>query len=201
MRQVQPPSARHRIENNFASLRITIPSRRNWILVAFLSVWSAGWAFGEIAAGSILVTQLIALLTGKHLLPGMTGAMGVGANLFLLLWLAFWTVGGGVALYTLFWMLAGKEVIDVSGESLVIRKMVLGFSRPKQYNTAYVDHLRLSPTAQYSYRAMGTMGGTLAFDYGAQTVYFAAGATEPEAQEIYAAIKDRFPNLTKGVEA
>jgi hypothetical protein len=91
----------------------------------------------------------------------------------------------------------------VSGQSIIIRRLVLGFSRPKEYLAEHVKDLRASPM-QMSARGWpmganfwGLSGGTLAFDYGARAFYCASGADEAEARQIVAVIKGRFPALAR----
>ncbi|MGB9593008.1 MAG: hypothetical protein ACPL7R_02580, partial [Anaerolineae bacterium] len=67
---------RYAVEDTFTALRITIPARRNWLLVLFLGFWLGGWATGEVVVGALL-------------LRGQTPDVGEGAGmLFMAFWLA-----------------------------------------------------------------------------------------------------------------
>lgn len=187
-----PRASRYAIRDDFATLRITIPARRNWFTVLFLGFWLTGWAAGEIIVGGMLVRGVLAMLRGQ------APDFGVGAGmLFMLIWLAFWTFGGAFALVTWLWNLAGKETVLIDGEALTIYKTVLGLGPAKRYDAAYVDRLRV---AEESGDSQGPWSGGLAFDYGGKTVRFGAGLTPAEARDVLARIADRFPALTRGVE-
>ncbi len=192
MAEFQPSAPRYTIEDSFAALRITIPARRNWLVILFLGFWLGGWATGELFAGATLVRGLAAILSGR--VPDIGSAAG---TLFIAIWLALWTVGGGFALLIWLWNLAGKEVVVIDGESLTIQKTVLGIGPRKQYEAAYVDRLRVSEDYGGS---QGPWAGALTFDYGGSTVRFGAGLTPVEARDVLARIADRFPSLTRGLE-
>lgn len=189
MASVRPGVPRYTIQDDFATLRITVPTRRNWVLMLFLGVWLTGWAAGEIIVGALFVRGILALLRGQ------TPDIGVGAGLlFMGIWLTFWTVGGGFALVTWLWNLAGKEIITLDGNALTIRKAVWGVGPAKRYDFAYVDRLRVSADSQ------GPWAEGLAFDYGADMIRFGRGLSPAEAHEVWTRIADRFPTLTRGLE-
>lgn len=192
MGQNAPGAARYEIRDDFATLRITIPARRSWFTVLFLGFWLMGWATGEIIVGGMLLRGILATLGGQT--PDVAEG---GGMLFMGVWLAFWTVGGGFALVTWLWNLAGKETILMDGEALTIYRTVFGLGPAKRYAAAYVDRLRVSEDSGDS---RGPWSGGLAFDYGGRTVRFGAGLTPAEARDVWARIADRFPALTRGLE-
>src|SRR5438046_4390217 len=105
---VRPPAPRSRIEEDGATLRITIPSQKQLYLIVFMSVWLIPWALGELTVGGIIVGGLTALLTGNVAgAPGVIPALA-GGGLFLLVWFIGWTVGGLWALYVWLWQVSGK---------------------------------------------------------------------------------------------
>lgn len=187
-----PGAARYDIRDDFATLRIAIPAPRSWLLILFLGFWLTGWAAGEIIVGGLFLRGILAMLSGQ------TPDIGEGAGmLFMGVWLALWTVGGGFALVTWLWNLAGKETVLVDGEALTIYRTVFGIGTAKRYAAAYVDRLRASEDSADS---QGPWSGGLAFDYGGKTVRFGAGLTPAEARDVLARIADRFPALTRGLE-
>jgi len=192
MAPTMPGKPRYTVEDTFAALRITIPARRNWPVVLFLGFWLGGWAIGEVIVGALLLRDVLALLNGQ------TPDTGQGAGmLFMALWLTLWTLGGGFALVTWLWNLAGKEVVVIDGESLTLWKAVFGVGPSRRYEAAYVDRLRASGGSDGS---QGPWSGGLAFDYAGSTVRFGAGLTPDEARDLVALIGDRFPSLTRGPE-
>ena len=107
--KVEPSQPRFRWEDHLGRLRVTLPARRNWLVLIFLSAWLVGWVFGEV----MVPTQLF----------GRTGKTGV--DLFAAAWLVMWTIGGGFAIYIWLWNLVGREAIDV--DSLGALAVVLVF--------------------------------------------------------------------------
>lgn len=194
---VVPPLPRFSVETLETGTCITIPSRKNWFAIAFLGFWLMGWAFGEIAVLGVVGTSIFAALSGKAT-EASAGFLGVSG--FLLIWLAGWTVGGGFALYTFFWQVAGKEVIEVSNSAITIAQKIFSFSRPKEYESTHIQALRVSPPIQSMFspwsnagRFWGIGDGLIAFDYGAKTYRFGSGLDEAEAKMILSEITQRHP--------
>jgi hypothetical protein len=186
---IKPYSARHTTEDLGTTLQITIPSQKQWFQIIFLCVWLTGWLVGEITVSG-------ALLIGNPSGPPVP---------FLLVWLLGWTLGGAYSLYMLSWLLFGKEIIAVSAQSLITKRVVLGLGFPKEYSAEYVRALRISATANAQSMSSwtrtnafyGMSGGWIAFDYGAKTIHFGAGIDEAEAKQILAEIGRRFPQYHK----
>jgi len=183
---IKPYSARHTMDDLLDSLKITIPSQKQWFHILFISFWMVGWAFGEFTAVSSLVS----------------GNGFGGSSLFMIAWLGGWTVGGGYAMYILLWQLSGNEIIQVSNSGITTSRTILGFGFfPKEYSSEYIKALRVSapmnPNDIFGWsrasRFYGTGGGLLAFDYGAKTVNFGVGIDEAEAKQILSEIQQRYP--------
>lgn len=192
MADVAPGAPRYTIQDDFATLRVAIPAPRNWLTILFLGFWLMGWAVGEIIVGALFLRGVFAALRGQT--PNVGESAGM---LFMGVWLLLWTLGGGFALLTWLWGLAGKEIIVVDGEGLTVRRAVFGIGPAKRYAAAYVDRLRL---ADESGASSGPWGGGLVFDYGDETIRLGAGLNPSEAREVLARIADRFPALTRGLE-
>jgi len=177
----RPP--RYIVQDRLSSLQFSIPGRRNWPVVIFVGIWLVGWAAGEVTVSVIILGQL----------PGLSGD-----GLFLLFWLALWTVGGAAAIRAWLRALASKEIVSVDAETLSVKQAVAGIGRRKEYAAAYVDNLRVEP--YYGSSSGQSSGHCLAFDYGGDTVRFGTNLNEAEAEQVLALIRSRFPDLTKGVE-
>ena len=183
---IKPYSARHATEDTVDSFRITIPSQKQWFQILFIGFWLVGWAFGEFTvAGS--------LISGK--------GFG-GASLFMIAWLGGWTIGGGYAMYILFWQLLGSEIIHVSNSGITTSRSILGFGLfPKEYSSEHIKALRVSASVSTNdmfgwsraSRFYGMGSGIIAFDYGARTVNFGTGIDEAEAKQILSEIQQRYP--------
>ena len=51
----KPTNGRARINQDFNSLNISIPSKKNWFIIIFMTAWMGGWVMGETSAiGAIL---------------------------------------------------------------------------------------------------------------------------------------------------
>ncbi len=199
------PKQRHSMQDEGSSLKVVIPSRKNYFAMFFLGFWLLGWAFGEIMVGGIFLAGIVQLLfKTPEILPevGKGGIAGLfGGGLFMLVWLAIWTAGGGYALYTFLWQLTGKENIEVSFDLIKIQRAIFGFGRTKEYAATHIKDLRVTPWAadhnifgwSRASSVWGTSGGLLAFDYGAKTFRFAAGIDEAEAKQILEKVVARFP--------
>jgi hypothetical protein len=198
MRIVQPLAPRHNFEDEGTLLKISIPSRKNWLIISFFAAWLIGWAFGEITTGAILLKGVLALFSRFNPLPAESGSTPEGVDLFLIVWFIGWTLGGGFALYAFFWQVAGREVVEVSHNSVLLRREIFSLGRSMEYLAEHVKDLRVSPydpkTSKWG-RNMdyGLAGGFLAFDYGAKTIHFGAGVDEAEAKQILQTIQLRYP--------
>ncbi len=188
MPPVKPIAQRHYSEDIGNRLFITIPSRKNWFLIPFLGVWLAGWAFGEIMVGGIILGGLL----GK----GFDGP----PVLFLFVWFIGWTIGGAFAIYAFFWQLIGREEIEVTSYSIVISQVVMMFRRSKEYTSEHIKDLRISPMGlnemhkwSRSWAMYGIGGGVIVFDYGAGTIRLGNGIDEAEGKQIIAEIQQKYP--------
>lgn len=195
----QPALPRYTSENTGFSLKIIIPSKKNWFIIIFLGFWLTFWAVAEVGVGGGMLVGVIQMLfEGKFLELLVEGLFG---GLFMLIWFTLWTVGGGFALYTWFWNMTGKKVIEVTGESVQIAHRIFSFGKPKEYTVSHIKDLRTVPTiwhGLWSFRratrfTWGVPPGTLAFDYGAKTVNFGSGCEEAEAKMILKEIWQAYP--------
>lgn len=83
-------------------LGIHIPPARRLGPVAFLSLWLCGWAAGEFFA----LRELF------------SGGIGV-PDLFLLVWIVPWTLGGAGVVWVIAWQLFGVERLFFTADALV----------------------------------------------------------------------------------
>ena len=115
------------------------------------------------------------------------GGSDTEGSWFLTFWLVGWTVGGGLAIYIWFWMLAGIERVILGADSLLVRKEIFGVGRGKEYSLEHVSNVRVAPPSDpwsSGMRFWGVGGGLVAFDYGAKTFRFGNGLDEAEASMI-----------------
>jgi hypothetical protein len=92
---------------------------------AFLSVWLCGWAAGEAFVLFVLGAGAVALATGQPAMgrdqPAALGpALAVGG--FLVVWLAFWTLGGMAAMRELLRLLWAEDHLAACPEGLLLSR-------------------------------------------------------------------------------
>jgi len=102
---------------------------------AFLAVWLAFWAVGEVLVIGILAQGGWALFTGQPPAAGrelLPTAPALLAGVFMLAWLAFWTLGGLMAWQELFRLIWSSDRILARGDGLDLVRQV-GFFRSRQF--------------------------------------------------------------------
>jgi hypothetical protein len=152
-------------------------------------------------------TYLIIILAVLWLIPmGLGGIVGFAAAFIygnapfiivlpMLIWVAVITFVGRVV----WWMIAGKEIIEVDGKVLQIRQQGLLFSKPKMYDLAECRSFRtvdntianIFPFAVRTSLFNPGATGTVAFDYGMKTIKFAEGIDEAEGKHVLNALKEK----------
>jgi hypothetical protein len=177
---VKPPASKHTSVDQGNKLIILIPSLKNWFWT-FYSVFSIiVWAFFEYGVLSILIFNRNEW--DKTFIPAL-----VFAALFL-------TVAGGFVIYNFAWQVAGKEVVEVTIQSIIIRRVALMLGFPKEYSADHIRELRVSSSNMRWYvPGQHNVFGTLAFDYDARTRRFGSGVDEAEARQILAEIQQKYP--------
>lgn len=96
---------------------------QRWTGATFLTVWLTFWAFGEVFVVCILAGGAWALFTGRPPRLGQSPlelgpALAVG--LFLLCWLAFWTLGGFAAGQEWLRLLFGRDRLATKQDGIEI---------------------------------------------------------------------------------
>ncbi len=177
----KPANGRAIIKHDFNSLYIEIPSKNNWFIIIFLTVWMGGWIVSEVFVIRIIINA----------------NSPIYANAFLLFWLLGWTIGGLLALYTILWQLIGRETISIEKGILTIDKSVKGIGRKKQYEIKSIRNLDINPTQDigvwgggYNRNMFMSKVGKIKFDYGMKTIKFANDIDEAEARMIFKKLKE-----------
>jgi hypothetical protein len=190
MAAIEPGKGRAIIENNGTGLRITIPAARSISGTAFIGLWLIGWAFGEVSVAYLMI------------FPAAPEPPTAFVNVFLLAWLAMWTLGGVWALITFLWGVAGKEIIELSSTALSHRKQIPIFSRSRDYAVASIANLRLASLAPALADEQHNMGtamnfreGAIAFDYGRATHHLGADLDEADAKYVIGEMCRRVKSL------
>jgi hypothetical protein len=89
----------------------------------FLSIWLAGWGVGEFFALSVISKGARSIFAGhSHAGADPVGVgMALAGGLFLLVWLAFWTLAGLAAGSQLLRTLFGRDVLVSRHDALRIQ--------------------------------------------------------------------------------
>lgn len=189
-----PLTPRYRVEGLGGQVEITIPAQRQVIMLLFSLIWLAGWAFGEVTVGGMLLAPLWRYLP----LPGQPRSpepLPLPVGLFLVLWFVLWTAGGGYVIYGVLWQLFGRERIILEYTQLHIRQEVLGWGWTRTYALDQIRDLRVEPPPQGRRNNM-IPRGRLCFDYGQRTVCFGRGLDTDEAEQLLDEIVRRSPVLS-----
>ncbi len=118
-----------------------------FFLAAFLIVWCAGWAVGEVLVLSVLGSGLAGLVRLGPVTEmwEMSASERVVGGGFLLVWLAGWTVGGIAALSALANALAGREAVFASPLGLRVDAGVGPFRQARTVSRASILGVTLMP--------------------------------------------------------
>ena len=177
----KPANGRAKISQGFNSLNITIPSKKNWFIIIFMTAWMGGWVMGETFA----IREVFNADTP------------IFANAFILIWLVGWTFGGAFVLFVILWQLFGQEIIIIERGILNIGKSIKGIGRNKQYEIKSILKIDINPTQEIGVfeginnkNMLGIKGGKIKFDYGMKTILFANGIDEAEARMIIEKLKE-----------
>lgn len=179
----RPYEGRAILQDNFTDLQITIPAKRNWLVLIFVGAWLCGWTMGEIFA----IGAITGLLIGKSV-----------GGIFILFWLIAWTVGGFFAFNFFLWNLRGKELITIGQGVLILERKGALIGKARTYDLKEVKNLRVQDNTPDS----GIFGrrndfsafkqtGIIRFDYGFKTIKFGDGIDEAEANYLLEKMKEK----------
>jgi hypothetical protein len=189
------------IESLGMSTQITIPARKNWIVLIFLGVWLTGWLCGELFALGVLLSSvggLLAQLFGFSVdfIDFDSDGTGVFVMVFMLVWLAIWTYGGYSAVRTFLWQVAGKEIIEVSRLGINLSRPIFSLGKVREYQAGEIVDLRLLGDEERMQKKIKAGLTQLAFDYEFDTIEFGGGLTPIEAKAILEEITERYRQYT-----
>lgn len=148
-------------------------------VMLFLAFWLAGWTLG----GGVAMRTLL----NTHFEP------------FVLFWLCGWAVGWIFAARTLAAMMFGSQTLAIVGRDQEVGTHIGPFARRKLYRGTDIRNLMVSAAPASARGSFGwagspaTQGGAVQFDYGARTIYVAAGLSEAEGRSIIQHLARRLP--------
>lgn len=167
---VKPSKGRAIISRQAGNLEIKIPSKKNLAVLGFSAFWLVGWAFGEYHAYNTIISSDTPLL----------------GNLFMLIWITGWTIGGFFVLYSILWISFGIETISINRGELSINKKILGIGFSNSYEMNSIKNIDINiETNKTNKQSLALKNkGSIKFDYGMKTIKFAEDLDEAEAKYI-----------------
>ena len=192
---VEPPEPRYLIEKLSDQLIVRIASRRHWLTVLYFAgiLFFFVWMLAVMAASFIRPTGASTASTDPWILELLSIIFLVGLAIGCVLW----------SLSVLLWQVAGKEIIRVSRDALIVSREVLVLRRaPRECSTAHIKNLRVvALDSPYTHMVewlglqglfFGASPGSIAFDYGARSFRFGEALEKVEAEGLLTLLKKRF---------
>lgn len=193
------PASHHTVENSDTSVKVTLPSKRNIVYILWFCLWLFGWGYMVYAILYIPIRIYQVIEAGKTTASEMQVGDGlIVMGVFLLIFLLALLAMGAVIIYALFWLIAGREVIEADSKVLKVSRQIFSWKRTSEYSANEVKDLRASVKQSVfgpmkSIRKLMGLDGIIAFDYGAKTFRFGLEIEEAEAKQIIFAIKEALP--------
>ncbi len=158
-----------KVEQIRDGIRVTFQPKLVLFPAIFLAGWLVAWYFGL----TTVTTQIMSPKSGAN-----------GPNLFLIGWLIAWAAGGAMAMYRLFWSIAGKEVVNISNDDFQITKSIAGipFSR-RNFRLSDVKLLKVDDQPVTN-RGFQTDVYCVTLRYGVKTVTFFKGIGQYEGRDV-----------------
>jgi hypothetical protein len=181
-----PYTGRAVISQSFNDIVITIPAKKNWMLLGFIAIWFFGCC-----AVAFTFPGGVFNRAGKD-----------SPDLFMTLW----TIG--VAWVSIFagmfywWSFAGSEVVTFAPGVLTIQKKG-SISKTKTYDLSQARNFRAAedPTPEFGFHFGRRQpmprfwnvadNGTIRFDYGLATVKFGDRLYQDEADHVLARLREK----------
>lgn len=182
MSEHKPYKTRVLINESEENLNIKIPAKSNIFGIIILAVLTYIWTASGLALISI--------------------AYGIGISIFKdsfnILWFVTWSFLELYFAYCLFWLISGKEVINVNKEYIEVINDVVGFKTIDKYNIKDILNLRIkvkdpSLLSNYGFDFFD-LKKTILFDYGYGSQGFGINLREPEANMVLKKIEPFMKN-------
>ena len=176
-----PQAGRAIINETFNNVEIIIPVKKNYLFLA-------GPLFGIIMWWVIGAEKIF-----KELFSSLND--GGGFQYIWIAWVGFILL---VSLRAYWWMLAGKEIINVGDGVLSIKRKGDWIARTRSYDLNEVRYLRSEDNNEKqgsnfldNFRNQNKIRGTVCFEYGADTIRFGEDLAEAEGNYIIQRLKSK----------
>jgi len=168
------------VERN-GKLIVTMPSKKNWLVLLFATACMVGWGF------------VVNYMIGDIIYYIKDGTYNYGDYI---MWIIEMLIIGIMNISFLLWGYFGKERIKIIGEELFVQKTIFGIGMRKKLKLALVTNFRLNTMqrnafAQKKFIEFGDIGGKIKFDYGMRTYTIGQAIDEAEANFLIDKLKVR----------
>jgi len=144
-------------------LKVVLPVRRNWLLLAVFSVALVVWV--------VMTGWMLVFLIRDVILSGARFAFILGA--IVVLWLVVWYFVGRSLGRRWQYFAAGREILFINKERLIIRRPVSILGSTEAFDMSHVRPFYMSEKHHCP-----------TFDYGSQKVYLGTSLTQDEADRL-----------------
>jgi hypothetical protein len=158
-------NSRIELEKSPERLKVVLPVSRNWLLFSLFSICLLVWI-------AMLVGIVTAMLRERY---------GFVLTVMLLVWLAVWLWFGRVLWRRWQYYAAGREILFVNEEQLIVRRPVSILGPTDAYDMSHVSPFYLSEKYHCP-----------VFDYGYQHVYFGHSLDAEQAEELIAVLNSSY---------
>jgi len=158
-------------EENAERLKVVLPIRRQWIWFALFTTMLLFWLVGLI--WGLFFTIRDVALSGERYAFVFT--------IMLLVWLYLWYRLGKILWRLWQYYAAGREIIFIEKDRLIIRRPVSIIGTTDAYHFDHISSFFFS----FEHKCPG-------IDYGNQRVYFGQGLGPEPAQQLVKALNDRY---------
>lgn len=183
------------IKNLGESQQFIIPGRKIWYVIATTGFGAMIWT-----AGSVILTFFLPAMFNS--IFNLAGAEEVGVLQLIiagviLATLLFWAFLGVFIVRMFLWHIGGMEIIEVTPQSIRVRRQIFNVGRSSIYPAKRIRNLRFAPPSKapdLPGSAVDPYGisltiDRLAFEYETKTIWFARGLDGAEAKHLLDTIK------------
>jgi len=169
-----------KIDNSLGRLTISIPSKKDWAILLFGTVWLVGWYFGFKSAISSF---------------SYGGSGNVIIDDLMTSWLIGWASCGLGLMFFLSWGYFGKEILQISSNTMKFEKSIFGIGikksmaldKTKNFRFEKIDDQK-SGGSRWAFWGLGS--GKIKFDYGLKTYSFGLSVDDEEAVYLVNLLKE-----------
>lgn len=168
-----------RVAREPGGVRISVPVRSGRFRTVLNLVWLLVWAAGEVS--------IVLFLLGSFRPLGFAPSVPVPlASLFL----AAFTVAGGVVLWRWLWCVGGRETFLVAPDALWARREIWGIGHSRKFELGEIRSVRAAPLKyrllypSWSRMLFGRDGNEVVIECAGRTYAYGKGLDEAEALDL-----------------